>query len=160
VRVQEHRPGFSTWTVCVGADHTTLHSDDSAAKDHCHVLRREVSAAVLAAVERALTQCPVPSPVSDARLGVIRDVVCDGTRGWLSSNVTGLMLDLFAHLDHLTRVLHDCGQDGTAAVWRAGYEAGRQAMAQEVIAAQAGPGYAAAPHDRMPGPSGPGKLGL
>jgi hypothetical protein len=45
---------------------------------------------------------------------------------------------LLQHIDHLTRCLHDCGLDGTATVWSAGYRAGlelgRKEVAEEAVA--------------------------
>lgn len=103
-------------------------------------LREKLSAAVLAAIERALASAPVPGGLGEERLAEIRRCVREdsitigrGRPAVLSrKEVARLAEDLLAHVEHLTRALYDCGADGSSAVWSAGYEAGRRAAEEEV----------------------------
>jgi hypothetical protein len=93
------------------------------------------------AIEQAFQRVPVPGPVSEERLAEVRRNNEEtlryrkekGTESWQEE---ADRTDLLAHIDHLTRVLHDCGQDGTAEVWSAGYRAGMEEMARLVQESQ------------------------
>lgn len=94
-------------------------------------MRARVAALVLAAIERYERNVPVPAPLSAERLAEIRSVY--KTAADYPETCMGYdehVLDLLAHVDHLTRALHDCGQDGTAKIWAAAFEAGEESGAR------------------------------
>ena len=106
------------------------------------IAKKDLAAAVLAAVERALREAPVPGALSPGRLAqieVIRDVLdeTDGGRVLVSGQaeeVAAALDDLLAHAGHLARVLQDCAADGLLArrqdtidaAFRAGFAAGAE----------------------------------
>lgn len=79
--------------------------------------------AVLAAIDRALCEVPVPGGLSAERLAEIRREGRRRVGTGMDDDRTDVEA-LLDHVAHLTRALHDCGQDGSAKVWAAGYEAG------------------------------------
>lgn len=106
---------------------------------------------VLAAIEQALAQVPVPGPVSEERLAVIRKVDASlGELPPLSDNDTENELyyaervlkhhrrDCLQHIAHLARVLQDCAADGLTGAWQAGYQAGHVAGWREGAEQQRG----------------------
>lgn len=82
--------------------------------------------AVLAAIERFASETPVPGPVGAERLDYVRAFVPKLRESFVGgqSELADMLDSLFAQIDHLTRCLRDCGEDGTAAIWSAGYDAG------------------------------------
>lgn len=76
-------------------------------------VRSRLTAAFLAAIERALREVPVPGGLSDDALAAIRGRVGGGALVAAPHDVR----DLLRHLDHLTRVLQDCAADGALGQW-------------------------------------------
>jgi hypothetical protein len=127
------------YVVFVGGEgnaiwHNAAHADEGAAR-----LRDKLAASHQAAVERALCECPVPGGLGGERLAEMREEFgAMEAPGGISQRLVRQCRDLLAHIEHLTRALHDCGQDGTASVWAAGYEAGRAAGLAEGLRRGAG----------------------
>lgn len=94
--------------------------------------RRCLAPLFLAAVERALREVPVPTPLSAERLAEIAENDKEPYPATHSAQTAHDRRALLADNAHLRRALYDCGQDGTAAVWASGYEAGK-AHAVETI---------------------------
>lgn len=91
-------------------------------EDAVAMLRSLCAPVILAAIETALYQCPVPSPVSEERLEEVRVYV----RRIRDQHPTTVVDDLFQHIDHLHRIL--CGPEAEAmqAMYDLGYRRGRE----------------------------------
>lgn len=99
-------------------------------------LRAAIGPAFAAAIEEALQTVPVPGPVGDEYLAHAREwfKVDLGLPDAQLTHSELIACKLFAHIAHLSRALHDCGQDGSAAIYTAGYEAGKAAMKADILA--------------------------
>lgn len=95
-------------------------------------LRAAMGPAFAAAIKEALQTVPVPSPISAERLAwIVQQAAVYQAEG--SGRVAGELIDAVAHIAHLSRALHDCGQDGSAAIYTAGYEAGKKAASSAAV---------------------------
>lgn len=115
----EESAGGVTRTLSVGAYLVSVYSYEHELSG----LRAEVAKIVLAAIERALREVPVPGGLSAERLAQLWERA--ERLPSVAADARERYRDLRLHVEHLTRALHDCGQDGSAAQYAAGYEAGK-----------------------------------
>lgn len=101
---------------------------------HAIAFRKALEPLVLAAVERALREAPIPGGLSAERVAEIdaahRAAASRSQAGVVAEVIGKVIGDLLADNAHLRRALHDCGQDGSAKVWAGGYEAGYEARGE------------------------------
>lgn len=87
-----------------------------------------IAGAICAAVEEA-ARLPVPGGLREDLLEWVRNPAthdeCE-----TPPRARAMIAGLLGHIDHLTRVLRDCGEDGTLAVWSDSYRAAFTAGAE------------------------------
>ncbi len=133
------RPAYEKWPFLWFGSRPTAEIDtridDPATL--CEEYRRDIAAVILAAVERALVESPVPSPVSDVKIAQAR-VFWDRhkkakARGEpVPKTMLGHVDALLEHIDHLHRMLHSPEGEAIAAA----FDAGRAQGFREGAAAQ------------------------
>lgn len=141
VRVEKMAPYSASSRVLLG-ELQIIYNDDIPFLENrwLHPLRKELYSILLAAIEAALCQCPVPSPVSDERLEEIDERITDLLRAYSpnqpspSSNLKSLV-DQRQHINHLHRVFAGPEaadyQNGYDDGYKRGLEEGRKSWSKE-----------------------------
>ncbi|HEX8158790.1 MAG TPA: hypothetical protein VF526_15500 [Solirubrobacteraceae bacterium] len=122
-RAPARQGGGECWAVRCGGAHSlpALFYSLGESATYSAAMRQAVQGVVLAAVEQALA-LPVPGGTSAGRLAAIREENAEGRGGWSLLEAQRRDIDdLLSHIDHLTRLLHDCHEEGTLHRWSESY---------------------------------------
>lgn len=126
------------WVVLNPWGNSTAHEEtQEKAEARAETLRRKHREVILGAIERFAREVPVPGGLSAERVAKVKEILGrhgGSTLDGAAIELLSLAYELFGDNAHLRRALHDCGQDGSAAQWAAGYGAGREAGMREKAA--------------------------